>query len=1122
MEIQANKEPPHLNHFLIDHVEAIIFLVNVDQNGTLTYEKINQAHERASGLSSDAIKGKTPSEVVGGEMGKSIEANYRRCLKAGNLVSYEETLILPAGKRTWLTKLSPIFENSHVVQIVGVSTDITERKRNEEIQKKLYQRIDAGLKAGNLSWWEMELPSGNVWFDERKAEMLGYSPDKFDNFEDFMALVHPDDYEPTMQAMRAHINGETELYEVVYRIQNKAGQYQWFKDVGSITEKEAENGTLKVIGVVEDITKQKQAEESLIESKNRLKLTLQSIGDAVISTDTKGNVVRMNPVAEDLTGWDAESAKGKPVKEIFKIISSITGEELAPPVKKVLETGQTLGLSNHTSLISKDSRQFQIADSAAPIRDDEGNIHGVIMVFRDVTEQYKQREVLQQSEARQKAILKGTNAGTWEWNVKTGETIFNERWAGIIGYSLQELAPVTIETWMNHTHPDDLKHCQENLERHFRGETDYYECECRMQHKDGHWVWVLDHGAVLEWAEDGKPLWMFGTHTDITNLKNTQQQLEEQTKTLRERNKEISCIFKMSEIVQKKEQPLIEMLQEFAEIIPPAFRFPSSTCAQITFDGQSFNSKGFNETPLKISSDIVFHGAKSGLLEVFLQKQSNNSNTPSFLETEKRLIHILAERIGRIAERKDSENKFRKSEEKFRKLFEKHTAVQIIIDAETTYLLDANKAASEFYGWSNEKLKQMKISNINTLSVQEVRREMDKALSQERTYFEFKHRLANGEIRDVEVFSNKIKIEGKEVLHSIIHDITEKKKNEQALIESKRLAEAANIAKSEFLSTMSHELRTPLNGVIGFSEILKFSGLTDEQNGYVDTVLSSANNLLAIISDILHYSSIDAKHFELHPEKTDLGLLIQKTCSMIQHKAVKKGLTCAVDMGEDIPQTVHVDSGKLRQILLNLLSNAVKFTEKGRVGIKLTVVDKDDDNVRIRFQVTDTGIGIKEKDQEIIFKAFQQADMSITRQYEGTGLGLTISSDLVQKMGSTFSFELLLPYENEKEQASGKNDVEGLIKPLSVKGKTVLIAEDNQINMRYADKALSMFSKDIRIVKAKDGKEAYKLFLEHKPDLVLMDLIMPEVDGYQATAMIRNRDEQTPIVAMTAKAYSED
>src|SRR6056297_2411261 len=212
-----------------------------------------------------------------------------------------------------------------------------------------------------------------------------------------------------------------------------------------------------------------------------------------------------------------------------------------------------------------------------------------------------------------------------------------------------------------------------------------------------------------------------------------------------------------------------------------------------------------------------------------------------------------------ITQQKTMELNLRKSEEKFRKLFQKHLAVQILVDPETTYLLDANEAAIKYYGYTKAELKEMKISQINTLSPEEIRVEMDKALREERTYFQFKHRLANEEIRDVEVFSNQLEIDGKIVIHAIVHDITEKKKNEEALIEAKHLAEAANKAKSDFLSTMSHELRTPLNGVIGFSEILKHTGLNEDQNNYLDTVLSSAKSLLVIISDILDYSNLDAK-----------------------------------------------------------------------------------------------------------------------------------------------------------------------------------------------------------------------------------------------------------------------
>lgn len=270
--------------------------------------------------------------------------------------------------------------------------------------------------------------------------------------------------------------------------------------------------------------------------------------------------------------------------------------------------------------------------------------------------------ILKNTQAKYKAVLEGTNTGTWEWNIQTGETVFNERWAQIIGYSLKELEPTTIDTWTEHTHPIDLKKCQEKLESHFRGEQDSYECECRMKHKDGHWVWVLDRGTVMEWTEKGDPLLMFGTHTDITRLKKTQEALEQQKNALQQRNKEINCFFKMSEIVQSQEQTLEEMLQQFVSIIPPAFQNPLLTCAKITFKGKQYETKTFIETPVMLSSDIIFHGETAGSLKVYLKKQTNQEKTQSFLETEKRLIDSLSERIGRIAERKDSENKLSDNE----------------------------------------------------------------------------------------------------------------------------------------------------------------------------------------------------------------------------------------------------------------------------------------------------------------------------------------------------------------------------------------------------------------------------------------------------------------------------
>ncbi len=233
----------------------------------------------------------------------------------------------------------------------------------------------------------------------------------------------------------------------------------------------------------------------------------------------------MNPVAEKLTGYSLKKAEGKPLSQVFNIVNAYTRKEVKNPAQEVMKNGKKVGLANHTVLISKNGDEYQIADSAAPIKDYEGNIIGVVLVFRNVTEEYRMREEIKTQKQRLQNIIEGTNAGTWEWNVQTGEVIFNEKWAGMVGYSLQELSPITIETWKELTHPDDLERAEEMLEKHFQGEINQYDTEIRMKHKQGYWVWMQDRGQVITWRDDGRPEWMYGTHLDISDRKKREEKI---------------------------------------------------------------------------------------------------------------------------------------------------------------------------------------------------------------------------------------------------------------------------------------------------------------------------------------------------------------------------------------------------------------------------------------------------------------------------------------------------------------------------------------------------------------------------------------------------------------------
>ena len=256
----------------------------------------------------------------------------------------------------------------------------------------------------------------------------------------------------------------------------------------------------------------------LREREERLATILRSIGDAVISTDTGGRVEFMNPVAEQLTGWGEEQARGRPLDVVFHIVNGTTRETCRNPVDQVLEQGIVVGLANHTVLISRHGSEAQIADSGAPVRDASGTITGVVLVFRDVTEEYAMQERIKESEERWQFALQGSRDGVWDWNPETGGVYFSPRWKQMLGYGVTEIDD-DISEWEGRIHPEDKSRVFADLEAHLRGESPHYENEHRLRCRDGSYVWILDRGMVVSRDAQGKTRRVIGTHTDISDRK---------------------------------------------------------------------------------------------------------------------------------------------------------------------------------------------------------------------------------------------------------------------------------------------------------------------------------------------------------------------------------------------------------------------------------------------------------------------------------------------------------------------------------------------------------------------------------------------------------------------------
>ncbi|MCB1191877.1 MAG: response regulator [Leptospiraceae bacterium] len=355
--------------------------------------------------------------------------------------------------------------------------------------------------------------------------------------------------------------------------------------------------------------------------------------------------------------------------------------------------------------------------------------------------------------------------------------------------------------------------------------------------------------------------------------------------------------------------------------------------------------------------------------------------------------------------------------------------------------------------------------------------------------------------------------------------LAEELKNSVVSVEKYKIekenAEAANRAKSEFLANMSHEIRTPLNAVIGFTDILMKSDIKEKYKKYIEIVFSSANTLLELLNDILDFSKIEAGKLELNIEKIDLIELLEQTTDVVKFKAQNKGIELLLNIPTNIPRFIWTDSTRLKQIIVNLLGNAVKFTEKGEIEIKVTftITNEPSKEYQFQFSIRDTGIGISKEFQKKIFEAFTQEDASTTRQYGGTGLGLTISNQILFLMnsqlelqselskGSTFYFTLITKAEQgEIEEWIGLEAI-----------KKVLIVDDNENNRLILKEMLS--SSNILSEMASNGLEALMMIEKNKNyDVVIMDYHMPFMDGLDVVRSIRTKlnlsPEQQPIVLL--------
>ncbi|WP_051676895.1 PAS domain S-box protein [Maridesulfovibrio frigidus] len=519
-----------------------------------------------------------------------------------------------------------------------------------------------------------------------------------------------------------------------------------------------------------------------------------------------------------------------------------------------------------------------------------------------------------------------------------------------------------------------------------------------------------------------------------------------------------------------------------------------------------------------------------------LSFKSENDNTINSYRV--RTFFLPGDKLGvafeDISKHKSAALSIRESEEHYRAFFEDNHSVMYILDTSDGRILDTNKAAEAYYGYSKEELLQMKISDLNTLSEEEVVKIIEKITLKRLTNIMGRHRKANGELRNVEIFSGPFEVNGKVRLISIVHDITERLKSQTELSEAKEAAELANQTKDEFLANISHEIRTPLNGVMGMLQLLKATKLEDEQLSHIDTALQSSRNLLRVLNDVLDFTKIEAGMLDIYNEPFNLEELIEQCLNFFKVQANNKGVILSSYLSPETKNCYTGDEGRIRQILFNLLGNAIKFTDSGSIRIEVySLPTSTPGKHRILFSIEDEGVGIPDSKIDYIFESFTQVDGSLSRKYQGTGLGLSIVKRLVLLMGGKITLEseygagTTVTFCILVGEIVARTSVEKAEIPILPPSRrlNVLLVEDEKVNSLMAQKFME--KNGHRVICAENGEICLEKLRDNKFDAILMDVQMPIMNGFETSKIIRNSEEFTdikhiPIIALTAHATNKD
>jgi PAS domain S-box-containing protein len=1124
---------------IVENQNALI--VKFDKDFKLTY--ISPQYAKELGSNSNDLIGKSFFPFIHKDDIEQVKKSHEHLKKPPYECQHEERMKTINGWRWYYWSNKSIVNHTGEIEgVVAVGRDVTQRKKFEAELKESEERYDLAMKGTNDGIWDKDLVTGDIYFSKRWKTMLGYQEHELENSsETWKALAHPDDFKMSEKAKRAYLLGQKAKYEVEVRLKHKKGH--WVNILSRGFKVMSDNGrrAIRFVGTHVDITKQRKAEDALRKSEAEFRRIIELNSIPMVVTNNKQDFLIVNKAFTKCFGY---TLKDIPTGEIWW--------KTAYPdenYRKQVEMGWNRAVEDAVKYGTEIEKQIweptckngqkKIVEFAFVSLGEQN-----IITMVDITMQKLTENALKESEQKNRALSEAADEALF-FSDRGVFVECNKAACELLGYTYEELIGISgIELIA-----DEYKGFV--LHKMMMGFNEPYEAIAKK--KDGTKFWAEFKGSLYEYK--GQKVRVTAVR-DISDRKVAEEALvfsEEKFRAAFKTSPDSISINRMSdgtyveinegfvhstgfseeEVLGKTAEELNFWVNQSDKFKLLAILMQSGGCINFAAKFRIKNGKIINGL---LSARTIILNNEKYLISI-------TRDISDLKETEQELISAKE-----FAERKEKE--YRSLFNEMLDGFALHEVIYNDLDIPVDYrFIELNPAY--------ERMTGLKKEDVVNKTILEVTPDIEKhwitnfgkvGKTGEPYWFE-------DYVEELERYYTGIAYSPQQNYFAVIYsDATDKRKaeeivikndeflkeqneeyqalNEQLtnlnleLLEAKQKAEESDNLKTAFLANMSHEIRTPMNGIMGFSGLLAKSNLTNEKKQkYIDIIKQNSHQLLSIINDLVDISKIEAGQIDIERDEVRLESLTKSLADLYYQKAIDKNIYFELDSKVADIQIV-TDETKLRQILINLLDNAFKFTHQGEIKFGYEIKDGF-----IEFFVSDTGIGMEKEAISIIFERFRQVELSSARKYGGTGLGLSISKAFIEKMGGQIhvnseinkgsKFYFTIPIKLTKEDVGHVSDNQVDELTLDWGNKVILVAEDELVNYRFFEEVFE--GTRVNLIWAVNGQEAVEHCMVNKSiDLVLMDIKMPVLNGYDATEKIKKIRPELPIIAQTAYALIGD